>query len=949
MKYNIQQTNFIKNPLENCKLLGIPGGGKTQSIIGKIIHHFENGDFKTNTDFLILTFSRRACNDFIEKGHKQNKKYFNTKNIKTLHSLAGKIVYHILEKRSSSQDTIIISCLDLLEKDSLELNIPEFKNLKVIFIDEAQDISKIQFQLIKKIAQLTNSYIILIGDPNQNIYQFQNGSDEFLINHTGKTFHLTMNYRSTKPIVDFINQFRPWTDLTQVMESGLDSQDQYNKPLIICDSTENIIKDIISKILNSPYPREEIAIIGPVKKSKPYNDVYTNIGLSLFTNLLNEYNIPHIKQYEDGTSEGSNGDKTDFKKRPGHINIMTVHGSKGLEFKQVFLVNFHTSTFGITPTEDKYKEFKYLWYVGLSRAAYDLNIYIEKNRLPWYELKNCPPHLYRIPSQGSNTINPLTLFSKELVFKDEIKPLQFSVTEILNSKKYCDDEAMYALERLFDYQIETSPLFLDMHNLPKAHQFNKEYAALYGIFMENIFCYFYAIPVIPDYVIKLKKIILNTIIIPKEHIFGYRQLKVRCPFITKDVVSLADFSKIKNHFKPREESLYAYLYAIVDGDFQQEFFIDCHNDVNSYSKEDMLESINILEERLCLDGTYQSLIENIFKISLFYYERDNETAYLWKSDFTDELRALGQYIDNVIDYSSNLHEEFIIHYSTQHAKLPIMGELDLMNDDKIVDIKFSSYQENSIPNIKHILQVILYNHLLEPSMQKEKQLEIWNFQNGMKYIITLNRDPEQMAQKVQILLKILSKGISIKLENMIFFYDLETTGFSYANNKIDIIERYFEEYSTHIVPSAGLLKPVNVPFIPFNITALTGITMEMVACHGHSFHQFRNEIHELLNICNNPIFIAHNGNSFDHKILTEANILSWDKCLFLDSRMIIRLFLDHPVSNKSLLDIYSHLFKKVPVAHRAEADVQMLIEIFIKLNISSEKIIGMKERKKDKP
>jgi hypothetical protein len=33
------------------------------------------------------------------------------------------------------------------------------------------------------------------------------------------------------------------------------------------------------------------------------------------------------------------------------------------------------------------------------------------------------------------------------------------------------------------------------------------------------------------------------------------------------------------------------------------------------------------------------------------------------------------------------------------------------------------------------------------------------------------------------------------------------------------------------------------------------------------------------------------------------------------------------------------------VAHRAEADVQMLIEIFIKLNISPEKIIGMKERK----
>jgi hypothetical protein len=41
---------------------------------------------------------------------------------------------------------------------------------------------------------------------------------------------------------------------------------------------------------------------------------------------------------------------------------------------------------------------------------------------------------------------------------------------------------------------------------------------------------------------------------------------------------------------------------------------------------------------------------------------------------------------------------------------------------------------------------------------------------------------------------------------MIFFYDLETTGLFSYDKKIDIIERYFEEYSTGIIPSQGLLK-----------------------------------------------------------------------------------------------------------------------------------------------
>jgi len=210
LEYNQEQLNFINSPLENSKLLGIPGGGKTASIIGKIIYHYNKREISANDQFLILTFSRRACNDFLTKGRKQNRLLFNTKNIKTLHSLAGKIIYKNLQKRSSSQDTIIICAIDLLNKDFENIKeMNEFKNIKVIFVDEAQDISFIQYQLILKISQITNSPLILIGDPNQNIYQFQNGSDQYLLNHSTKTYQLIRNYRSTPNIVHFINHFRP--------------------------------------------------------------------------------------------------------------------------------------------------------------------------------------------------------------------------------------------------------------------------------------------------------------------------------------------------------------------------------------------------------------------------------------------------------------------------------------------------------------------------------------------------------------------------------------------------------------------------------------------------------------------------------------------------------------------------------------------------------------------
>jgi len=934
--YNKEQLEFITYPIQNCKLLGIPGGGKTQSIIGKIVYHYSRNELTKNNEFLILTFSKRACNDFLIKGKRSDKKIFNNKNIRTLHSLAGKIVFKILGKRSSSQDTVIIAAIDLLEnnKDQL-LEIPQFVDLKVIFVDEAQDISSIQYELIMKISRLICCKVIMIGDPNQNIYQFQKGSDYFLINHPGQSFSLVQNYRSTPEIVDFVNCFRPWNILTPKMISTKKSVGKL--PIIFTGSIEEIIEDITNKILKSEYLREDIAIIGPVKKSKPINDVYTNIGLSLFTNLLNKYNINYIKHYEDTNSEELNCNE--YKKLEGHINLFTVHGSKGLEFNQVFLLNFHTSAFGIMPTEEKYNEFKYLWYVGLSRASYDLNVYIYKNKLPWNELKYVNDNIYVAE-------NSKPTFLKELKFQEEIVPVYFTVTEILNSKKYMDDEIFYKMEKIFNYEVESVKIFNEdfygkCRGEKRVIKNYKSYSALYGMFIENIFNFFYNAKygILADFIIKLKKIINNTIIIPKKYIYGYKILKVRCPFIVKDLVRLSDFAIIKNMFRKAEEELYAYLCEVFKNDYGSEFFIDCENDVINYSKEELLKYIDYFEKEVAAEEKkdlekyiLHENIQKLFKLTLYYYQRSHECAYLWEIDFTEELDDLDFYVKNVIKYAIIVEEQYIFHKLVEHPKLPIVGELDMINKNRIVDIKFS----NNL-NIKHILQVLFYYHIVSLDFSANISIELWNFLLGYKYIIKID------VEKINVyeLLKILSKGIGQKMKDMIFFYDLETTGFRSEHKEMDIIERYFEEYSTCIVPSGGLLKLVNVDYVPFEITSLTGITQNMLYESGDRFEKFREEIKELLSYCKNPIFIAHNGNSFDHKILLDRNIFENESCKFLDSRMIIRLFLKNEVGEKSLGDIFAHLFNFNLVAHRAKADVKMLIAIFRKLGIDEDKILGM--------
>ena len=90
IKYNEEQIKFIQSKLEDSCLLGIQEEEKP-SIIGKIIYHFNIGNIKKNNEFLILSFSRRACHDFIDKGQKQNKKLFNSRNIR--HSILWQVKY----------------------------------------------------------------------------------------------------------------------------------------------------------------------------------------------------------------------------------------------------------------------------------------------------------------------------------------------------------------------------------------------------------------------------------------------------------------------------------------------------------------------------------------------------------------------------------------------------------------------------------------------------------------------------------------------------------------------------------------------------------------------------------------------------------------------------------------------------------------------------------------
>tara|TARA_R110001583_G_scaffold105329_1_gene252870 strand:- start:1248 stop:3176 length:1929 start_codon:yes stop_codon:yes gene_type:complete len=84
---------------------------------------------------------------------------------------------------------------------------------KHVCVDEAQDLNRAQYELIKVFCGERIKSILMVGDPNQMIYGFNGSKDyfenDFLHDFQPKKFTLRENYRSSKAVIELANKIKP--------------------------------------------------------------------------------------------------------------------------------------------------------------------------------------------------------------------------------------------------------------------------------------------------------------------------------------------------------------------------------------------------------------------------------------------------------------------------------------------------------------------------------------------------------------------------------------------------------------------------------------------------------------------------------------------------------------------------------------------------------------------
>lgn len=181
---------------------------------------------------------------------------------------------------------------DLINRDKQVLHFIS-KSWDYWFIDEYQDTSQIQEEIIKKITQFKN--VFSVGDPGQSIYLFRNADPEVFSRrvkeHGKKPIKLKVNYRSQTPLIYFFNDFfssKPVFLNLKPKETSSPALSENPCVYFISYSSEDSSKLVFEKILKH--------IQRLVSKGKSFKDIALlsarNEDLTALALFLTKRNIP---------------------------------------------------------------------------------------------------------------------------------------------------------------------------------------------------------------------------------------------------------------------------------------------------------------------------------------------------------------------------------------------------------------------------------------------------------------------------------------------------------------------------------------------------------------------------------------------------------------------------------------------------------------------------------
>lgn len=278
------------------------------------------------------------------------------------------IIYQELIKALESTKQQTFAQLRMLALESLRRD-PGYRRYAGLFVDEAQDLSKVARQLcLELVADPRN--LLLAADSGQSIYtnppSWRQCDARFNF-QARRPIHLTKSYRATREILLAISGLR--LDPGDDDEQSTDAAPVFNgaKPVWL-DAPQNehptVVADIVHRLVKSADNPINPGILAIIIREQSQFEAYRNAL------QRKGVNVSTVKKYSSIEVEGD------------AVHMITAHSSKGLGFPYVIVPEVTDSHYppsrflrAVVDTdqrEDLLATEQRLLYVALSRAAHRL-------------------------------------------------------------------------------------------------------------------------------------------------------------------------------------------------------------------------------------------------------------------------------------------------------------------------------------------------------------------------------------------------------------------------------------------------------------------------------------------------------------------------------------------------------------------------------------------------
>ena len=255
---------------------------------------------------------------------------------------------------------------------SLFKNYPEIvdkfqKKFEYILVDEFQDVNNLQVALIKLLTS-KKTQLFCVGDDWQSIYGFRGSNVDYIVNfekyfQDSLTIKLSMNYRSTDNIVGASNEVIKHNKF-KVEKEVVASKKSNSKIYVYAgrDESDNIdyVVKQIKDLKERGYKKEDILFL--YRRNKMYRPYYER-----------------------------------FRQEKILVSGKTIHASKGLEAKAVFIIGLTEGSGGFPDIwmEDRI-------YQVIKRSNHDL-LLEEERRLFYVSITRAKDELFLITEKGNES------------------------------------------------------------------------------------------------------------------------------------------------------------------------------------------------------------------------------------------------------------------------------------------------------------------------------------------------------------------------------------------------------------------------------------------------------------------------------------------------------------------------------------------------------------------